>query len=128
MATEFDLYEFPKDHVGRKTYVAVRGHVKSVPVIYTYRGSDGRNYVLPEYGGTEGPAGSSTPYVMRDLGEYRSVVDGSFISSRSQHREHMRRHDLIEVGNERMPTRREESTPRIGGDIKRALEQLKARA
>jgi hypothetical protein len=65
--------------------------------------------------------------VMPDIGEYKSVVDGTFVTSRSQHREHIRRHDLVEVGNERI-TRREEALPRIGHDIKRALEQLKARA
>ncbi len=40
------------------------------------------------------------PSVMSDLAPYRSMVDGKMITSRSQHREHLRRHSLIEVGNE----------------------------
>lgn len=130
MADDFDLYEFPKDHVGRKTYVSVRGHSKSIPVIYTYKGYDGRNYLHPEYGGDWSGyvTGQQAATVMRDIGEYTSVVDGSHITSRSQHREHMRRHELIEVGNERMPSRQEAPMPSMGRDIKRAIEQLRARA
>lgn len=40
-------------------------------------------------------------HVIRDIDPYRSVVDGSVIGGRRQHREHLKQHDLIEVGNER---------------------------
>lgn len=40
-------------------------------------------------------------HVIRDIDPYRSVVDGKVIGGRRQHREHLREHDLTEVGNER---------------------------
>lgn len=41
------------------------------------------------------------PQAMHDISEYRSPVTGEVIGSRSTHREHLRRHSLMEVGNER---------------------------
>lgn len=43
--------------------------------------------------------------VMPDIKAYQSMVDGSIISSRSRHRDHLRQHNCIEVGNEKMETR-----------------------
>jgi len=37
---------------------------------------------------------------MPDIQPYMSMVDGSMIASRSHHREHLKRHGVIEVGNE----------------------------
>jgi hypothetical protein len=38
--------------------------------------------------------------IMRDIQPYRSMIDGSVISSRSRHREHLSAHGCVEVGNE----------------------------
>jgi putative FmdB family regulatory protein len=38
--------------------------------------------------------------VMADIKPYKSMVDGSMITSRSQHRQHLKRHGCIEIGNE----------------------------
>ncbi len=38
--------------------------------------------------------------VMGDIQPYQSMVDGRMIEGRRQHREHLRAHQLIEVGNE----------------------------
>lgn len=35
-----------------------------------------------------------------DIQEYRSMIDGSIIGSRSKHRAHLKQHGCIEVGNE----------------------------
>ena len=40
--------------------------------------------------------------IMFDIQPYKSMVDGSMITSRSKHREHLRQHNCIEVGNETM--------------------------
>ncbi len=40
------------------------------------------------------------PMVMGDIKPYRSMIDGSEITSRSKHREHLRAHNCVEVGNE----------------------------
>lgn len=38
--------------------------------------------------------------VMNDIQPYQSMQTGEMINSRSQHREHLKRHRLVEVGNE----------------------------
>ena len=45
----------------------------------------------------------SGPYIIGDIKPYQAVGPeyGKVISSRSQHKEYLRRHNLIEVGNER---------------------------
>lgn len=61
-------------------------------------------------------------HIMPDIQPYKSMVDGSRIKSRSDHRDHLRAHGVIEVGNEKMETKR---TP-IDREIRRAVirEQL----
>ena len=46
------------------------------------------------------------PMVMGDLKPYQSMIDGSWITSRSQHREHLRAHGCVEVGNDSSLSRR----------------------
>lgn len=40
------------------------------------------------------------PMVVTDMPPYRSMIDGRMITSRSQHRDHLKAHGCIEVGNE----------------------------
>jgi hypothetical protein len=42
----------------------------------------------------------SGPMIMPDIQPYRSQLDGSVVTSRSRHRELLRAHGCIEVGNE----------------------------
>lgn len=42
----------------------------------------------------------SAPMVMSDMQPYKSMIDGRMITSRSQHRDHLKAHGCIEVGNE----------------------------
>lgn len=42
----------------------------------------------------------NAPMVMGDIQPYISQADGSLISSRGQHRAHLRQHNCIEIGNE----------------------------
>lgn len=55
-------------------------------------------------------------YVQDDIKPYKSMADGSIISSRSQHRRHLKQHNCIEVGNESM-----ESRPRPVKDSRREV-------
>jgi hypothetical protein len=124
----FDLYEFPAGYAGRKTYVTVQGHSKSIPALYTYRGTDGRNHVLPEYGGTDDYfAQGAGPMIMASMQSFRSPIDGSIINTRGALSDHERRHNVIQVGNEKFPTRTEAAPmPRAGHDIKRALDTARS--
>lgn len=38
--------------------------------------------------------------VMNDIQPYKSMITGEMITSRSQHRDHLKAHKVIEVGNE----------------------------
>ncbi len=39
-------------------------------------------------------------HIIGDIKGYRSMIDGSWISSRSKHREHLRAYGCVEVGND----------------------------
>ena len=43
------------------------------------------------------------PMVSSDIGGYVSQIDGSWIESRSKHRDHLKRHGMVELGND-LPT------------------------
>lgn len=70
-----------------------------------------------------------SPQLMRDIEPFHNVaVDGKMIGSRSEKREMMRRHDLVEMGNDKRVTKRvaRQRTP-IRQSIKRSLEELSGR-
>lgn len=64
--------------------------------------------------------GPVAPMVMGDIAPYRSMIDGREITSRSRHREHLREHGCIEVGNEKMPPRRPEPPKGLKDEVIRA--------
>lgn len=68
------------------------------------------------------------PQVMRDIGEYVSPIDGTFISSRSQHRDHMRRHGVIEMGNDKPTFRKAVTIPResIRAEMRNQVNRMKS--
>lgn len=47
-----------------------------------------------------GPSTSKTAYVVPDIQPYKSMIDGSMITSRSHHRAHLAQHGCFEIGNE----------------------------
>lgn len=55
---------------------------------------------LPEHCGQKMERVVTPALVMTDLQPYKSMIDGSMISSRSQHRAHLKQHNCIEIGNE----------------------------
>lgn len=42
------------------------------------------------------------PQVIRDIEPYKSMIDGTMIDGRKRHRDHLRAHGCVEVGNEKM--------------------------
>jgi hypothetical protein len=60
------------------------------------------NGKLVEVGKVVRSADPVAPYVMPDIQPYQSQITGEMIQSRSRHREHLRQHNCIEVGNEKM--------------------------
>lgn len=46
------------------------------------------------------PSNVAAPFVLADIQPYKSMQTGEMIGGRRQHREHLRQHRLIEIGNE----------------------------
>lgn len=60
--------------------------------------------------------------IIGDIQPYKSMIDGSRVAGRAQHRAHLKAHGCIEVGNEKME--RPKPVERIKSDQrKRALHQ-----
>lgn len=60
-------------------------------------------------------------HVIEDMKPYRSPIDGTIVGSRGAHRNHMRKHDVIEVGNEKLT--RPMQKPYDPGDLKKDIAQ-----
>ncbi len=61
------------------------------------------------------------PYIQSDIAPYRSVITREPITSRSEHRAHLRQHGCVEVGNE-MPRASREAMRPAALDAKAAIE------
>ena len=90
----------------RRRFVQVNGELVEV----------GMNYVPTPRG----------PLVMGDIAPYKSMIDGSEITSRSRHREHLRAHGCIEIGNETkyLQPKPLQSPPGLKEEIIRATNQV----
>lgn len=55
----------------------------------------------------------NAPMVMPDIKPYQSMQTGEMIKSRSHHREHLRQHGLIEIGNEVKAHMQQRSAPKV---------------
>jgi hypothetical protein len=60
------------------------------------------------------PVDHNAPMVMPDIQPYQSMIDGSMITSRSQHRSHLKQHGCIEIGNETKYLKAKPVTPPSG--------------
>lgn len=45
-------------------------------------------------------SGNTGPMIMRDIEPYKNMIDGRMITSRSEHRELLKKHNCVEVGND----------------------------
>lgn len=54
------------------------------------------------------------PMVYGDIKPYRSMCDGKMVEGRAQHREHLKIHNVVEVGNEMDNRPRKVPTPPPG--------------
>jgi hypothetical protein len=61
--------------------------------------------------------------VIGDIEPYKSPIDGKMVTSRSKHRDHMRQHGVIEMGNEYPKQAEPNNAPmgRAGNDIVQAM-------
>lgn len=120
-----DLFEYSAEHAGTRRYVSVRGYSRSIPKYKTFVNAQGYNCVLPEYGGSEMPCTSGSPFYMPDKAEYVSPIDGTVVAGRTAHRRHCATHNVIECGDR--PIGKAQPVPDTGyssRDIVDAIRQL----
>lgn len=67
-----------------------------------YRSVARMNEDLPVHCGVTMQRKIVAPMVTVDIQPYRSMITGEMITSRSQHRAHLKAHNCIEVGNEKI--------------------------
>lgn len=78
-------------------YAKTFGQKKSVRGSFVWDKEAGKLVPKEDYYAGEAPASAM---VLTDIQPYKSMATGEMITSRSVHREHLKRHQLIEVGNE----------------------------
>ena len=61
--------------------------------------ADANGHWIPEHE-WRAPATDAAPTIMPDIEPYQSMITGEMITSRSRHREHLREHGCVEIGNE----------------------------
>ncbi len=86
---------------------------------------------LHEVGNDWTPEPKSDIHIMPDIQTYRSMIDGSIIASRSQHRAHLRQHNCVEVGNDSSLYRKPEPLrppPGLKEDIIRAVNAVEEKS
>lgn len=72
------------------------------------------NEDLPECCGNVMQRKIVAPMVSDDIQPYKSMCDGTWITSRSQHRAHLKQHKVIEVGNEKIQQPKKQIAPPPG--------------
>lgn len=72
---------------------------------------------LPECCGHKMKRKLSAPQVMADIQPYKSQATGEWITSRSQHRRHLKANGLIEVGNEKMEHKKPEKSDKLKKEL-----------
>lgn len=73
------------------------------------------------------PLNGNVQHVMPDIQPYRSMITGEIINSRSRHREHLKAHGCVEVGNDSSLYRAKQpikSPPGLKESIIRATNQV----
>lgn len=57
---------------------------------------------LPEHCGQAMTRRIVAPMVATDIAPYQSMITGEMITSRSHHRSHLKQHNMVEIGNEKI--------------------------
>lgn len=89
--------------------------------IYPSDGSEpyqvGEDYVVPRHANAQ-------HNIIPDIQPYKSMIDGSMITSRSKHREHLKAHGCVEVGNDSSVLNPKYKKPEPPPGLKRTLIEI----
>lgn len=69
---------------------------------------------------------SAPTMLIPDIQPYRSMQTGEYIGGRAQHRAHLKQHGLIEVGNEKLPPRKQVPMPDLVPDLRAAIREVRS--
>ena len=78
----------------------------------------------------DGESNTRSFQIMPDISPYRSMIDGRIINSRSAHRQHLRDHGMVEVGNDsslRAKPKPLQAPPGLKDEIIRAVHQVESK-
>lgn len=78
-------------------------------------------WLRPGMGAAETAAG---PQIVGDIKPYRSMIDGSVIDGRQRHRDHLKAHGCVEVGNDLSHLKK--SAPPLDQSRKESLHRMLA--
>lgn len=78
---------------------------------------------LPQHCGSPMHRMVCAPMVSSDIGEYRSIVTGEMIGGRRQHKEHLKKHGLHEIGNEPIKPREYRGDHNLKPELVQAIKQ-----
>ena len=78
---------------------------------------------LPDHCGIRMQRVICAPMVTVDIPTYQSMATGEMIRGRAQHREHLRRHSLIEIGNEKLSPKKYEGDHNVKPELMEAIKQ-----
>lgn len=79
---------------------------------------------LPEHCGKTVQRVITAPYFAPDISAFKSIVDGSVINSRSDRREHMKRHNLIELGDAPITKQEYRGDHDVRAELSQAVKQV----
>jgi len=106
------------DQAFADNYAQIFGDRKPIRGSFVYDETQGKMVPKEEY-----VPELKSAMVMTDIQPYKSMATGELITSRSTHREHLKKHRLIEVGNEtKYISQRSEPKPLPG--LKRTIAEI----
>lgn len=81
---------------------------------------------LPDHCGEQMSRVFTPLTVIEDMKPYKSPLDGTWVTSRTEHKNHMKKHDVIEVGNEKLtrPMQKENKVDGLADDIKKTMHDM----
>lgn len=68
-------------------------------------------------------SGGGTPQIIKDIEPYRSVITREVIGGRRQHRDHLKAHGCVEIGNEKLTPKPVYEPHGVRQDLMRAMEK-----
>lgn len=104
------IYNCSNCSTEQEVFRPVSQHTKTIPCDC---GAEARQKITPLH-------------VIPDIQPYRSIMTGERIRGRAHHREHLKQHGVIEVGNEKVE-RKVKELPPVVPDIKRAIDEVRSR-